>query len=109
MIARDSATRFSPDARYVSVEGDEPLVYDVATGRRVPIDVDGREFAAGYEWLGPDALALVASRSAEHGPFELLTCKASTGACTQVVADLGIGSVDQAEGRVAVPDGIEAR
>jgi hypothetical protein len=102
-----STSRFSPDGRFVAVEGDEPLVYDVATGERVSLDIGGREFGDVYEWLGPDTAVVIASRSAEHGPFEVLTCRVPSGVCEQTVPDLGIGGTADAERRVALPVGVE--
>lgn len=96
---------FSPDGRYVSLDADEPQVYEVATGRRVPIDIDDRFFGAGYEWLDATTVVLIASRT-EEGPAELLTCVVPQGTCTQVVADLG--TFAELEGHAAFPNGIPA-
>lgn len=104
-----NVTAFSPDARYLSIDADEPMVFDVATGRRVAVDVDGREFATGFEWLGPTTLVVLARRDVEDSPFELLTCEVPAGTCTQVVADLGIGTPEEAENRVAFATGTPAR
>lgn len=93
---------FSPDGRYVSLDADEPRVYVVATGRQVPIDIDGRSFGTGYEWLDAHTVVFAASR-AEVGPLELLTCEVPSGRCTQVVADL-VAFAD-IEGRIALADG----
>lgn len=100
-----STAAFSPDARYLSLDADEPTVYEVGSGRRVPIDIDGRVFGAGYEWLDASTLVLIASRT-EVGPAELLTCVVPRGTCTQVVADLG--PFAELEGRIALPHGAPA-
>lgn len=100
-----STAAFSPDARYLSLDADEPTVYEVGSGRRVPIDIDGRVFGAGYEWLDASTLVLIASRT-EVGPAELLTCAVPRGGCTQVVADLG--TFAELEGRIALPHGAPA-
>lgn len=99
------AAVFSPDAHYLSLDADEPTVYDVASGQRVPIDVGGREFGAGYEWLDAHTLVLIASRTSE-GPAELLRCTVPRGTCEQVVADLG--TFAELEGRIALPNGSPA-
>lgn len=79
---------FSPDARWIVFDADEARVFDARTGEQVEIDVDGRVFAAGYDWLDEDSLAVIASRG-ETGPAELLVCQVPDGTCDQVVADLG--------------------
>jgi hypothetical protein len=94
---------FSPDGRYVSFDADEPTVVDARTGRRVAIDIDGRAFGVGYEWLDDHTIVLAASRT-EQGPLELLTCEVPGGACAQVVGDLG--RFADIEGKLAVANGI---
>ncbi len=94
---------FSPDARWVSIDADEPMVYAVSTGERVAIDIDGRAFAAGFEWLDDDTLVMAASRRLV-GPLELLTCEIPAGTCAQAVGDLG--TFDELEGEIAVANGI---
>lgn len=94
---------FSPDARWVSFDADEPRVHDVATGDQVDIELDGRVFGTGYEWLDDDSLAVIASRH-EVGPVELLVCDVPSGACGVVAPDLG--SFDEAlAAGIALPGG----
>jgi len=94
---------FSPDGRWVSLEGDEPAVYDTATGEQVAIDVGDRPFATGAEWLDDDTLmTLAASRNV--GPLEVLTCEVPSGTCTVTVPDLGL--FEDLEGRIAFADGM---
>jgi hypothetical protein len=86
--AYTSSATFSPDARWVSIDADEPKVFDTTTGQQVDIDVAGRVFATGFEWLAPDTLVMIASRN-ESGPVELLTCTVPAGTCASTVPDLG--------------------
>jgi hypothetical protein len=89
-----SLATFSPEATWVSVDADEPQVYEVRSGKRVDLDVDGRWFATGYEWLGEDTLAMIAARD-ENSPYELLTCAVPAGTCETAVPDLGsVGDED---------------
>ncbi|HWI44355.1 MAG TPA: hypothetical protein VNS81_12110 [Nocardioides sp.] len=85
---------FSPDGRWVGVDADDIEVWDVATATKIAFDVDGRDFAAVYEWLDADTVAAIAVRDvADSGdtgtsPYELLTCEVPSGACAKVL-DLG--------------------
>jgi len=99
----DTAT-FSPDARWVSIDADEPKVFDTTTGQQVDIDVAGRVFATGFEWLAPDTLVMIASKN-ETGPVELLTCTVPAGTCASTVPDLG--SFADLAASFALPVGIE--
>lgn len=83
-----STASLSPDGSRVTFDADQLQVYDTTTGDRIDLDVDGRVFASGYEWLDDDRLAVIASRSVE-GPAELLACSVASGRCAQVVSDLG--------------------
>lgn len=102
--AYSSSATFSPDARWVSIDADEPRVFDSTSGREVSIDVDGRVFATGYEWLAPDTLVMIASRN-ENGPVELLTCTVPAGTCESTVPDLG--NFDELIQDFALPVGAE--
>lgn len=94
----------SPDARYYTWDADEPQVYDVRSGQRVTVDVGPREFASGYEWLGDQTLALIAStESSDDSRVELLRCEVPEGPCTTVVT---LGSFDDMTGRLVLPVGI---
>ena len=79
---------FSPDARRFTNDADEPQVFDLAAGQRLGLDLD-RGFATGYEWLGVDTLAVIASAEAsDDSRVELLVCEVPAGSCEQV-AELG--------------------
>jgi len=96
---------FSPDARWITFDADEPRVFDAGTGEQVEIDIDGRIFGVGYEWLDKDSLAVMASRG-ENGPIEMLVCEVPEGTCDVVVPDLG--SFDGViERGFALPNGTE--
>lgn len=86
--AYGSSAAFSPDARWVSVDADEPMVFDTRSGKQVRMDIDGRVFATGVEWLDATTLVMIASMT-ETGPVELLTCTVPAGTCEQTVPDLG--------------------
>ena len=102
--AYSSSATFSPDARWVSIDADEPKVFDTTTGEQVEIDVAGRVFATGFEWLAPDTLVMIASRN-ENGPVELLTCTVPDDTCESTVPDLG--SFSDLPATFAFPIGIE--
>jgi hypothetical protein len=93
----------SPDARWISVDADEPQVYDARDGSRVDIDVQGRVFATGYAWLDDGTLAVIAARS-EAGPAELLRCRVPQGDCSVAFGDLGTFEELQ-DGSFALPVG----
>lgn len=73
---------FSASGRWLSLDADEPEVYDARTGRRIRIDVGSRAFGTGYAWID-DATLVVLAAQAEAGPVELLTCTVPDGTCTQ--------------------------
>jgi len=83
-----SVAAFSPQASWVSVDADQPEVYDVGTGEKVTLDIDGRWFATGFEWLDDHTLAVIAARD-EGGHYELLTCSVPAGACEVAAPHLG--------------------
>lgn len=93
---------FSTDGRYLSYNDDVTRIADTRTGKRMPIDVDGRVFATGYEWLDTDTVVVIAGRT-EEGPLELLACDVLGGAC-EVAAD-DIGSFAEVEGDFQIPVG----
>lgn len=78
---RGDLAMLSPDATWVSLDADEPRVFDTSTGQQVQMDVDGRDFATGYAWLDDDTLLMVAGRSTD-GPIELLVCAVPEGTCS---------------------------
>ena len=94
---------FSPDGRWVSLDGDDPAVYDARTGNPVAIDLGGRPFGTGYEWLGDDTLLFAASEKLV-GPLQILRCEIPSGTCTVVEEDLGM--FDDIEGELALPGGV---
>ena len=98
--AYGSLAQISPDARWLNMDADEPTIYDLRTAKRVPIDIDGRFFGVGYEWLDEDTVAVLAART-ETSPVELLSCDVPSGACTVTVDDLGTFQ----EGRFLIPVG----
>ena len=98
-----SDVAFSPDARWVSIDADEPMVFDVRTGEQVRMDVGGRPFATGFEWLDDHTLVMAASPKMV-GPLQLLTCQVPAGTCEVSVPDLGM--FDDIEGKIAVANGI---
>ncbi len=98
-----SEASFSPDARWVAFDADEPRVFDAGTGEQVAIDIGDRFFGSAYEWLDDDTVALIAS-AGETGPIELLVCEVPAGTCE--VAEPDLGSFDGAvEEGFALPTG----
>jgi hypothetical protein len=101
--AYGSVGTLSPDGRYYSSEGDEPTVFDTATGARIGLELTQR-FATGYEWVDDSTLAvLAAERPAMGATAQLLTCTVPEGACTLVEDDLG--TFADLEGHFALPTG----
>lgn len=100
--ASGSRAVFSPDARWVSIDTDDPRVYDTRTGEQVRIDAP-RWFATGYEWLSDDTLVMIAG-TGEQEPAQLLTCTVPDGACESVVPDLGTFEELEA-GEITLPVG----
>lgn len=91
----------SPGARWVSMEGDQPEVYDVRTEQRVPIDLD-YYFGVGHEWLDEDTLVVFAAHT-KTSPAQILTCEVPAGSCTPVAE---LEPMDQLVGSFAIPGGI---
>ena len=100
-----SQAAFSPDARWISVDADELRVYDVRTGDRVDLDVSGRYFATGYEWLDDHTLAVLSAED-EDDAADLLTCDVLAGTCQVAVADLG--TFEELRSGFALPVGTRA-
>lgn len=94
----------SQDGRYYTSDADQPEVYDVETGEKVTFDLAGREFATGYEWLGPRTLAvLAAARAEDSSRAELLVCEVPAGSCLPVAE---LGTFDEMVGRLLLPVGL---
>ena len=77
-----SVGTFSDSGRWLTLDADEPEVYDARTGRRVRIDIGSRVFGTGYAWVDDSTLVVLAAQT-EAGPVELLTCTVPDGSCTQ--------------------------
>lgn len=92
----------SPDARYYTWDADEPQVYDVRSGERVALDVGGRSFATGFDWLGVDTLAVLAAQH-DGAAAELLVCRVPSGECSPSAR---LGTFAEIEGRLVLPVGI---
>ncbi|MCW2797804.1 hypothetical protein [Nocardioides sp.] len=102
--AYGSTAVFSTDARWVSVDADEPQVFDTRSGEPVSFDLQGRVFATGFEWLDATTLVMIASKN-EAGPVELLSCTVPAGTCESTVSDLG--TFDDFATTFALPVGVE--
>lgn len=87
--AYGSQAFFAPGGRWITVDADEPNIFDTHTGKLVQIDVDGRAFANGYQWLDATTLAVVASSPQDESRVELLRCTMPDGACEVAFGDLG--------------------
>ncbi|MFT4289454.1 hypothetical protein [Nocardioides sp.] len=102
-IADGSMATISPTGRWVSLDADQPAVYDTATGTRITMDVDGRWFATGYEWLDDTTLAMIAVREEDpKADAELLTCAVPQGDCRPAA---NLGPWQDLEGHAAFPVG----
>jgi hypothetical protein len=91
----------SPDARHwFTDDRDQFAVFDSATGQRQDPAHPGFEFAAPYQWLDNDSMAVLAVPNASRmDHISLLTCRVSTNACTVTASDIGRYR------DVAIPDG----
>ncbi|GAA1475754.1 hypothetical protein GCM10009623_02000 [Nocardioides aestuarii] len=94
----------SPDAHYYTWDADELQVYDVRSGERVSVDVGGRGFATGFDWLGTGTLAVLAAADADDSSVaELLVCEVPAGSCRQVAE---LGPFDSLTDSLVLPVGI---
>lgn len=78
----------STDGRFVSLDGDEPQVFDTATGALIDLGLEPG-FAAGYQWLDDTTLAVLRQAPSDRRspPVQLLTCEVVAPRC-EVVAQL---------------------
>ncbi len=81
-----SEARFSPDARWVALDADEPTIFDARTAEQVAIDLDVW-FGTGIEWLDDDTVVMLTAE-AEDAPVDLVTCQVPSGACEVAVGSL---------------------
>lgn len=94
---------FSQDARFFTNDADEPQVFDLAAGERRELDVAGRAFATGYEWLGSGTLAVIAAEEAsDTSTAELLVCEVPSGSCEAVAA---LGTFEEIADTLVLPVG----
>lgn len=99
-----SEARFSPGARWVALDADEPTVFDARTGERIAIDLDVW-FGTGIEWLDDDTVVMLTA-AAEEAPLDLVTCTLPSGSCEVSVA--GLATAEELANGYALPGG-EAR
>lgn len=99
--AYGSIGSFSDDARYYTADADEVMLYDVARGERVPLDLSDYWFSTGYGWAGDRTLAVLAMRT-ETSPMEILTCEVPAGSCSAYTT---LGSQDDVVAHVQLPVG----
>ncbi|MEV5001731.1 hypothetical protein [Nocardioides sp. LML1-1-1.1] len=64
-----------------------PVAVEIATGRRVRLDIQGHGIGRGVHWLDDDT-ALVMARDEGNSPVELMACEVRSGECA-VVASIG--------------------
>lgn len=87
--AYGSIGAFSPDGTYYSNDADSPSVWDVGTGKQVPLPgMAGYAFATGYDWLDDRTLVLIAEKG-DGDPMVLVTCTIPDGTSCEQVATLG--------------------
>ncbi len=98
---------FSPDGRWLSLDADEPQVFDTATGTEVDLGLDVA-FATGYQWLDDSTLAVIsqARSGRDASPPELLACDVVVVACTGVSELPPFGELVGEPGRFALPTGV---
>ena len=98
----------APDGKHwFSHDFDEFAVFDSTSGARQDPSFKslGFAFAAPYQWLDADTVAVLALRttSEDHPPISLLTCQVSTDDCAVTARDIG----DDRD--VALPNGQSLR
>jgi hypothetical protein len=92
---------FSPDGRWVTIDADEPRVYDARTGELQTFAVTD-EFATGFEWLDDHTLVMIAAETPES-TMRLLACQVPDGTCAEAAV---LGAPDRVADTVALPVGI---
>jgi hypothetical protein len=100
-VANLSTGDLAPDGQHwFSHDNDEFAVFDSATGQRQEPAHPGFAFAAPYQWLGDDTIAVLATKSGSGDPqISLLTCRVSSNDCQVTAPDIG------GYGDVALPVG----
>lgn len=78
---------FSPDGSWFTEDADVPKVWDVATGKKVSLDLQ-YNFASGYGWLDDHTLLLL-GQDGWQDKVELLSCTVPAGTCHTVAPGLG--------------------
>lgn len=86
-----SSGTLSPDgSHWFSDWADQFAVVDSATGKRQDPPHDGFLFAAPYQWLDDDTIAVLAmTRTVDTAPISLLTCHVSTNDCEVTARAVG--------------------
>jgi hypothetical protein len=81
----------APDGKHwFTDENDEFAVFDSATGQRQDPAHPGYAFAAPYQWLDDDTMAVLALKgTSDNEPVSLLTCHVSTDDCQVTAPDIG--------------------
>lgn len=81
----------APDGKHwFTDENDEFAVFDSATGQRQDPAHPGYAFAAPYQWLDGDTMAVIAlTGTSGDDPVSLLTCHVSTNDCQVTAPDIG--------------------
>lgn len=81
----------APDGKHwFTDENDEFAVFDSATGQRQDPAHPGYAFAAPYQWLDDDTMAVIALKGTSgDDPVSLLTCHVSTNDCQVTAPDIG--------------------
>lgn len=85
---------FSPNGDYYSSEGDEPSVWDLATGKKVRLDLreQGYFFGTGYDWLGDGRLAAIAIKNERS--LSIMECAVPEGTCEEAVEIRDLARID---------------
>jgi hypothetical protein len=93
-VADVSSGDLSPDgSHWFTQDADQFAVFDSTTGERQDVAYKdlGFDFAAPYQWLDDDTIAVLALPRATTGlqPISLLTCHVSTNDCVVTARDIG--------------------
>ncbi|GAA1573090.1 MULTISPECIES: hypothetical protein [Kribbella] len=95
----------SPSGRYLLTDkADEIRMFDVATGRQLPLTFAAYALIMPTQWSSEDAFYAVGYRATESEPVDLLSCSVASGSCA--VAVPGIASSNTAPSRFQVPIGV---
>lgn len=99
----------SPDgAHLLGQQGDRSTVWEVTTGKVLPMRFPGQQYVRGWHWLATDRFTALAPRAAGAGgetvTVDLISCSVTSLACTVVARGIATLNEDSDPG-LRIPDG----